>query len=134
MYKGEDINSVEKVQKRYMTIRTTTNTKFDYPEGFVTSGRRKFVHVIAAYLFVTDSTDGSFERPVLASLHADFVQDDDYEDGYVCMLNAPLYTRKKYEQFNNVKSFNIWFEDYQGNKLDLTQGNVNVTLELMLEY
>ena len=134
MHRGTDINCIEKCQKRYMTLRTTTNTKFDYPPEFVASGRRKFVYVIAAHMFLTDTSDNSFTKPTFVSLHADFVQDDDYENGFVCMFNAPLYKRKKYEQFNNVKSFKIWCEDYQGNALDLTQASVNITLELMLEY
>ena len=132
MHRGNDINSIEKCQKRYYTIRTKAQTIFQYPEHFIRSGRRKFVHVIAAHLFVTDE-DNNYSKPTMCSLHASFVQDDDYENGFVCMINTPLYKRKKYEQFNNERSFRIWLEDYDGNPMTLTE-DTTLILELMLEY
>ena len=113
-------------------VSINTSGIFKYPDHFISSGRRKFVHVIAAHLYVTDEDD-NFSKPSLCSLHASFVQDDDYENGYVCMTNEPLYKRKKYEQFNNVKEFKIWFQDYLGNPMSL-DSSTTLILELMLEF
>ena len=135
MFKRSDINTVERCQKRYMTISLTggDSLKIDYPEHFINSGRQKYVHVVNTHLFVEDSTDNSFSRPVLCSLHASFVQDADDLDHFVCMINSPLYKRKKYEQFNNSRSFTIWLKDYKGTPMTLTS-DTTLIIELMLEY
>jgi hypothetical protein len=47
-------------------------------------------------------------------VHADFIQDHSHLDGYVCFCNEVLPKRKKYEQFNRARSFNIWFTNFDG--------------------
>ena len=133
---SRDINCVDPCQKRYFTIElTSTSSAIAYPDAFVRSRRIKYIHVIAAHLFVPGEDDGTFLRPTCYALHASFVQDDiDYMNHYVCMFNQSLYQRKKYEQFNSVKDFTIWITDsMNGADVSLSTG-AKIVLELMLEF
>ena len=122
--------------KRYYTTRSEHNL---YPPEFVSSRRKKYVHVLSANLVVVDD-DGNehldaivYELPKKMELHASFVQTDDYLDHYVCICNEKLPKRKKFEQANSVKSFDLWITDFRGQKINLTP-NHHLLVELMLEY
>lgn len=121
------------VQKRYFTTDKCVN---EYPYEFTASRNKRFVHVIACHLFVDDpAVEDTIERfsvPQFVRLHADFIQDSCYLDSYVCMCNQVLPKRKKYEQFNNERGFKLWFRNYDGSQLDMT--NMHFVLELLLEY
>ena len=136
MLASHDINSTEECQKRYYTLElSTTANPILYPDAFVRSRRIKYVHVIAAHLFVPGEDANTFERPTCYELHASFVQDElDIMNQFVCMFNQPLYKRKKYEQFNSVRDFKVWVRDtMDGNTVTLGTG-AKIMLELMLEY
>ena len=76
--------------------------------------------------------DGSLYYPKNIELHADFVQDCDYLDHFVCFTNQ-INEHRKYEQFNSPKGFTMWLTDHEGAKIKLTD-DYKLIVELMLEY
>ena len=121
-------------KKRYFVIHTNGQTKFDYPQDFQASRNKKYVHVLGAYVYVEDSDDPElYERPNFCWLHASFVQDDPYEDHLVMLCNDEKGDRRKYEQFSNDRSFDVWLTDFSMQRLPL-QGNTHLIIDLLLEY
>ena len=114
--------------KRYYITDTLTN---EYPEAFITSPRRRFVHVNKITLIQT-LEDDSLYYPKNIELHADFVQDSDYMDHFICFTNQ-IGEHRKYEQFNSPKFFHMWLTDHNGTKIELTD-DYKLVVELMLEY
>ena len=133
MLASRNINSLEQCQKRYYTFVGYGVSHMDYPDVFVRSRRIKYVHVMNVYVYIKDGDD--LLKVNGYSFHASFVQDDiDNLDHYVCLVNEPLYQRRKYEQFNSVKGFDFWIKDVAtGAKMTLNS-NVKIILELMLEF
>ena len=124
--------------KRYFITTEPVNL---YPERFITSPRHRYVHVLKITLIET-LEDGSLYMPKNYILHADFVQDCDYVDHFVCFTNCISETRK-YEQFNSPKYFTLWLTDHLGNRVNLSEKitvdgsdveRFKLYVELMLEY
>ncbi len=78
-------------------------------------------------------SESTFSILQYCQLHADFVQDDECLEQYVCMANVPLYHKRKYKQYNNPRYFNVWFTDYKGTKIEL-DSSYHFVVELLLEY
>jgi hypothetical protein len=125
------------ITKRYF-ITNTLHTL--YPPEFVESQNPKYVHVLGCKLYgtvgnVTNSikTVQSFD---FVELHANFIQDKPYLNGFVCFCNDALMKRKKYQQMGKVRDFKIWFQNYDGTPFDWEnkQKDAYFVLELMLEY
>ncbi len=79
------------------------------------------------------ASEPTFSILQYCQLHADFVQDDECLEQYVCMANLPLYHKRKYKQYNNPRYFNVWFTDYKGTKIEL-DSSYHFVVELLLEY
>lgn len=121
--------------KRYYTTNQIIN---ELPTEFVASPNTRFIHILACHLFyddpgINEDIIKQFSIPQYYSLHASFVQDAPYMDGYVCMANQPLYQRKKFQQIHRSPSFKIWFKDYAGNAVELNE-HFHFVIELMLEF
>ena len=114
--------------KRYFITNELHNW---YPEGFVVSERHKYVHIVKITL-IQKLTDGSLYYPKNVILHADFVQDADCLDHFICFCNQ-INEHRKYEQFNAPKDFTMWLTDHTGAKIELTD-DYTLIVELMLEY
>ena len=127
---NRNINTLAPVSKRYFTTQAFSG---QYPPEFVSSDRKKYVHVLAVYIY-QNGDDDEFTRPNYIQFHASFVQDSEYLDSYVCMGNQPLYQRKKYEQFNSDRTYRFWLTDYEGNAIDPVEHDIHIIVELMLEY
>jgi hypothetical protein len=123
--------------KRYFTTNTLHN---QYPPEFVESQNPKYVHVIGCKLFGTVGSVAENVKTVqpldFVELHASFIQDKPYLNGFVCYCNETLVKRKKYQQFGKVRDFKIWFQNYDGKLFDWHNKNKDsyFILELMLEY
>ena len=114
--------------KRYYVTNDYENNL--YPQAFVSSPRKKYVHVVGATVMYSVS-NGSYYMPKNICIHADFVQADDYLDHFVCFANVENIHRK-YEQFQSKNKFRVWLTDHEGNILD--SSNYILTLELLLEF
>ena len=112
--------------KRYYVTNDFENV---YPEAFINSPRRRYVHVYGAT--VMNTINDSYYMPKNIQVHADFVQADDYLDHFVCFANIENIHRK-YEQFKPKNKFRVWLTDQDGNAIDPT--NYKLTLELLLEF
>ena len=121
-------NYTSEVIKRYFITNELHNY---YPEGFVVSGRHKYVHVVKITL-IQKLDDGSLYYPKNIVLHADFVQDADCLDHFICFCNQ-INEHRKYEQFNAPKDFLMWLTDQDGNNINLSD-DYTLIVELMLEY
>ena len=127
---NRNIITLAPTTKRYFTTDQFTGR---YPNEFVSSDRKKYVHVLAVYIY-QNGEDDEFTRPNYIQFHANFVQDSDYLNGYVCTGNQPLYQRKKYEQFNSERDYKFWLTNYEGEAIDPVTNNIHIVVELMLEY
>ena len=103
-----------------------------YPEAFVVSERHKYVHVVKITLIKT-LEDGTLYYPKNIILHADFVQDADCLDHFICFCNQ-INEHRKYEQFNAPKDFKMWLTDHEGNEIKENDSSYTLIVELMLEY
>lgn len=117
---------------------TTDRLTTQYPDYFVNSPNPKNVSVISVYLFEDqpEQTEGirEFRIPKYVRFYADFVKEHVGPLGqYVCMANEPLYHKRKYRQVSNPREFTIWFTDYKGTKIELTDKH-HFIVELLLEY
>ena len=112
--------------KRYYITNDYENP---YPEAFINSPRKRYVHVVGAT--VVYNVNDSYYLPKNIVLHADFVQADDYLDHFVCLANIENIHRK-YEQFKPKNKFKVWLTDHENNPIDVT--DYKLTLELLLEY
>ena len=121
-------NYTELPTKRYFITGQLYNY---YPDPFICSERPKWVHLVKATL-IQKLTDGSLYYPKNVILHADFVQDADLLDHFVCFCNQ-INERRKYEQFSAPKDFLMWLTDQEGNELELGD-NDTLIVELLLEY
>jgi len=109
--------------KRYFTTNTL---KTALPLSFVTSKDKKHISFIHCRLVVNNALIGD------VSLHSDFITDMPYLNYFVNFVNVDIAKRKKWEILNSPREINVWFQDLQGNIINVTDGQF--ILELLLEY
>jgi len=126
MIRFEGNLSPNKTIKRYFVTKTL---KTDLPYDFIHSKNQRYVHVLSCKF--VQKIDGQTIVPAHISLHADFVQDKNYEDSFVRFCNE-YNDRDKYEQLNQNECLTVWFKHINGTDVDMT--NAYFVLKLMLEY
>ena len=127
------LTSNQPIRKRYFVTDTLIT---EYPPEFTASKNTKYVHVLSINVYLkNDSSDPTillYWKPNYMTVHCDIVQDSAYLDSYICIANEPLYNRKNYEQFRDAKTMKIWFKDFTGMSIDMT--NVCFIAIFMLEF
>ena len=129
---NSQMNRLQTITKRYMTVDGSVEGEAQYPSDFIESRNLKFIHVLAVHLWIEDE-NGDYIRPSFVKFHSDFVQVEPYLDHFICVCNQQLEQRKKYEQVRETKGFKWWLTDYKGQRMELNN-NVRILIELMLEY
>lgn len=109
-------------QRKTYFITNTLETKF--PDEFIYSRNPKYIQVIHCRCIYNDYMVGDVE------LHTNFIQRNDYFDGFVCYTNTILTKYKKYEYTGTKPNFKIWFTDMDGNEVSVQ----NFKLDLLLIY
>ena len=120
-----------------MKLFFNTNTlETSYPPEFVESRNEKSVSVVNCVLFYEDPVQSTEENKVFYQmsnfrLHASFVHGTDSLNHLVGSIHDNMKL-KTYPQNRTDTTFRVWFTDYAGRELDMT--DYYFTLELLLEF
>jgi len=109
--------------KRYFVTNTL---KTELPLLFFNSKNKRHISFVHCRLVVNNALIGD------VSIHSDFITDMPYLDYFVSFVNVDISKRKKWEVLNNPRELNVWFQDLQGNTVNVNDGEF--VLELLLEW
>ena len=111
--------------KRYLV----TNTEItDLPQEFINSKNKRYIHFMHSRLILNNALIGDI------TIHGDFITDLPYLNNFISFVNVDISKRKKWEILHNPRQIKLWFQDLQGNIIDLTANNGQFVTELMLEF
>ena len=103
MIRFEGNLSPNKTVKRYFVTKSLTT---DLPYEFIHSSNQRYIHVISCKLVRSDPSTNEITVPSHISLHANFVQDKNYEDSFVRFCNE-YGDRDKFMQLDKNESITV---------------------------
>ena len=107
------------------TYYWTNETSNKFPPEFLASKNKRFI--------IVEQCKAVYENKLIGDviLHADFIKRDHYLDYACCFVNEiPNKDTAKYEYLSNDTTFNVWFTDLKGEKINID----SFVLRLLLIY
>jgi hypothetical protein len=104
--------------------------RFNFPIDFVQTNHPKTITLINAKHF--GSMGGGVETKGV-SVHSDMIQEDNFDDSFLCFANENSYNRKL-KVYDSRPDFSFWLKDMWGQPVSLDNHTGRLVLELLLEF
>jgi hypothetical protein len=105
---------------------------FSFPVDFIQTTHPKTITLINAKHFDFSEFVGRRESEGV-SVHSDIVQDDRFDDSFLCFCNENWYNRKL-TIYDARTDFTFWLKGMMGEPIVLGPNNGRLVLELLLEF
>jgi hypothetical protein len=105
---------------------------FSFPIDFTQTTYPKTIILINAKHFAFSEIEGGVESKGV-SVHSDIIQDDIFDDSFLCFCNESYYGRKL-KIYNARTDFTFWLKGMMGQPIVLGPNNGRLVLELLLEF